>query len=96
MVEHRPEKEFPCECPSCGVDLQEPGNILVWFELPGRMVGHLEPGEDGKVNLAIDKLRGNPEPILQCGECGEDLNFEVDDLYLDPFAEDEDGELLLD
>lgn len=82
-----PEKEstpeYPYPCPGCRTNLEQPGAVVAWIVYPERLVGHIEPGEDDGVNLALDKVELNPVPSLQCADCGEDLkDLVVEEMYL--------------
>ena len=91
--------EFPFTCPECNADLGLRGALIVWYDYPDRVVGHLElgSGEDlpGKIAIVIslDKVDKAPEQNLECANCGEVLTgYSVEETFLDPeceFGEDE-------
>ena len=88
MQETEPTPEFSFECPNCGTNLLTPGAVIVWTELPERMIGHIEESEEGKVNVIIDDRDEVFDPELHCRECGEILNkFKIDEMYLDSYLD---------
>ena len=95
MTEKEPTLKYPYSCPSCGADLERRGAIIAWIESPERLVGHIEPGEEHGVGLALDKIEYNPQPQLQCADCGEHLEekrFPIEDIYLGVECEIEDSD----
>jgi hypothetical protein len=74
---------YPCECLECGTNLEEPGTVIFWGNLPERAIAHLEVGADDGVFVILDGAHNPPDIDMQCVNCGAEIDFKIQDIDLD-------------
>ena len=84
---------FPYQCDNCGANLGESGAVIVWDLPPEKLVGRIEPGNKGdqSVIVVVEWSDRAPEISLQCWNCGAELDYVVEEMYVGPeYSEGED------
>ena len=78
------EGDYPYQCPSCKNNLSEKGAVIVWREIPERIVGHATPGAEDGIIFMVDEMPSNPPIQVECADCSDELKLPIEDFLLDP------------